>query len=237
MKKALIIGGTSGIGEGLAELLVVHQYRVGITGIEQEKIEQLQHLTHAYVFVKYLDGTKGNISLALDEFTELLCGLDLLVFSAGIGNLDKNLGHKIENKANELNVLAFTEIADWGFKYFEKQEHGHFVAITSIAGLFGCWKAPAYHAAKAYQIKYLESLRQKALKAKMPICITDVRPGFVKTPMTIGKKMVWAATTEKAAKQIFALIKKKKCHGYVTKRWRIVVLIIKMLPTWVRIRL
>ena len=63
--------------------------------------------------------------------------------------------------------------------------------------------APAYNASKAYQINYLEGLRQKATKIKNPIYVTDIRPGFVDTDMAKGEGQFWVATKEKAARQIF----------------------------------
>ena len=55
----------------------------------------------------------------------------------------------------------FTEIVDWAINYFEKQKKGHLVVISSIAGIRRSRMAPAYNASKAYQINYLEGLRQK----------------------------------------------------------------------------
>jgi short-subunit dehydrogenase len=240
LKKAIIIGGTSGIGQGLATILLTNNYKVGLTGTKKNIIKDLQNLGQKNLEVKYLNCLTDNISERITELVKILGGLDLLIFSAGIGNLNNNLGFEVENNANKLNVLAFTEIADWSYRFFEKQSHGHFVAITSISGLFGCRISPAYHAAKSYQINYLEALRQKARRARKTgksIYVTDIRPGFVDTPMTKGKKMFWVATKDKAAKQIFELIKKKRGYGYVTNRWRIVAVIIKILPTWIRNRL
>jgi len=240
MKKAIIVGGTSGIGQGLCKILISNNYKVCITGVKRDLIEDLQKSGDDNLKVKYLNGIKDSNSEKIIELVEMLGGLDLLIFSAGIGNLNEDLGFEIENKANQLNVLAFTEIADWSYRFFEKQGHGHFVAISSISGLLGNGNAPAYHAAKSYQITYLEGLRQNARRARKngtPIFVTDIRPGFVMTPMTEGKKMVWAATTEKAAKQIFKLINKKKGYGYITTRWWLVAVIIKILPPWIRNRI
>ena len=122
-------------------------------------------------------------------------------------------------------------------KFFEKQGYGHFVAISSIAGLFGYRLAPAYHAAKSYQINYLEGLRQRALKSGMPIYVTDVRPGFVDTAMSKGKRRFCILTKEKAAIQIIALIEKRKDIGYCSIRWKVVAIAIKLLPNWMRKRM
>jgi short-subunit dehydrogenase len=156
-----------------------------------------------------------------------------LILSSGTGDLNEKLEFDIENSTNKLNVIAFTEIVDWTFNYFEKQGKGHLVAISSIAGIRGSRIAPAYNASKAYQINYLEGLRQKAKKTKLPIYVTDIRPGFVDTDMAKGEGQFWVATKEKAAKQILGLIKRKKNVGYVSKRWRLISILLKGLPNWI----
>ncbi len=233
MKKAIIIGGTSGIGYELTKILLSNDYKVCITGIENNIIQDLQNSTEKNLEVRYLDCLENEPSKKIIEYIEVLEGLDLLILSAGIGNLNRNRGFNAENNANKLNVLAFTEIADYSYRYFEKQGFGHLLAITSVSGLFGSCVAPAYHAAKSYQITYLEGLRQKARKARSlgkSVHVTDIRPGYVQTPMTQGKKMFWAATTEKAGKQIYTKIKDKKELGYISSRWVIIAILLKILP-------
>ena len=238
MKKAIIIGATSGIGKELAKLFMSNNYKVGVTGLEKNGLEELPGIKPNSLECKYFDCTKDSNSEKITELVEALGGLDLLVFSAGIGHLNNNSGFKVENHANKLNVLAFTEIADWSYRFFEKQGTGHFVAISSIAGIRGYRVAPAYHAAKSYQISYLEALNQKAYRSGMPIYITDIRPGFVKTDMSAGKKrQFWVTTKENAARQIFDFIKNRTDIGYVTKRWQIIAIIMKLVPPWLHKRM
>ena len=239
-KKAIVIGGASGIGKGITDALLANRYEVGITGIEKDIIKNLQDSGKENLIIEYLDCITDDISATMTELIERLDGLDVLIFSAGIGNLNKNIGYKIENSANQLNVLAFTEIADWSYRFFEKQGYGHFVGISSVSGLFGSRVAPAYHAAKSYQIAYMEGLRQKASKDRksgISIYVADIRPGFVITSLTDGKRLFWASTIETAGKQIYRLIHKKATIGYVSKRWQIVAIIIKILPRWIRNRM
>jgi short-subunit dehydrogenase len=232
MKKAIIIGASTGIGQALTKVLLNNDYKVGITGVENNIVNELNNVSNNNLNVKYLDCTSLQNSEIINDFINWLGGLDLIVFSAGIGQLDKNLGYEIENEANQLNVLAFTEIADKAYKYFESKENGHFVAITSIAGLRGNRIAPAYHAAKSYQISYLEGLRHRAINSKLSLTITDIRPGFVDTGV-VNDKFFWMASKEKAAQQIFNIIKKKKNVAYVTKRWLLIALILKIVPSWI----
>jgi short-subunit dehydrogenase len=60
-----------------------------------------------------------------------------------------------------------------------------------------------------------------------------VQPGFVKTPMSRGNNLFWISTAEKAANQIYNAIVKKKKHAYITKRWRLVAWLLKIVPDWI----
>ena len=55
MKKAIIIGGTSGIGFELAKILLDNGYKVGVTGIEKSIIQDLQNSEQKNLVVKYLN--------------------------------------------------------------------------------------------------------------------------------------------------------------------------------------
>jgi short-subunit dehydrogenase len=233
MKKAIIIGASSGIGNELAKILAINNYQVGITGRRKTNLRSLAEKNPDKFIVNSYDCTTQNNSEKLTDLTNELGGLDLLIFSSGIGELNEQLDYETEKKTNQLNVTAFTEIVDWAFNYFEKHGKGHLVAISSIAGLRGSRIAPAYNASKAYQINYLEGLRQRAKKIGKPIVVTDVRPGFVDTAMAKGEGQFWVAKKEKAARQIFQIIKLKKDIGYVTRRWRIIAIILKGLPSWI----
>ena len=230
MKKAIVIGATSGIGNELAQILVQNGYKVGITGRRLAELERLKKRNPEHFTVSSFDCTKENNSKKLNDLVDQIGGLDLLILSSGTGNLNESLDFEIENKTNLLNVNAFTEIVDWTFNYFKKQGNGHLVAISSIAGIRGSRIAPAYNASKAYQINYLEGLRQKATKVKMPIYVTDIRPGFVDTDMAKGDGQFWVATKEKASRQIVGIIQRKKEIGYVTKRWWVIAKLLWLVP-------
>jgi hypothetical protein len=55
--------------------------------------------------------------------------------------------------------------------------------------------------------------------------------------MAKGEGIFWAAPADKAAMQIYDAIKRKKAHAYVTRRWRLVAWLIKLLPGFVYERL
>nr|WP_299382463.1 SDR family NAD(P)-dependent oxidoreductase [Allomuricauda sp.] len=236
-KKAIVVGASSGIGKQLAIGLVQLGYTVGITGRREELLDEMARL-HPDTMIPYsFDCISEQVLDHLEVLVQKLGGLDLYIHSSGTGDLNESLDYTVEERTNSLNVAAFTKTIGWAYKYFQRQGHGHLVGISSIGGLRGSGVAPAYNASKAYQINYLEGLRQKSKKSNVPLVITDVRPGFVDTDMAKGDGQFWVATPTKAAKQIIRAILRKKERVYVTKRWTIFAIILKILPNWIYKRL
>ncbi len=231
MKKAIIIGASSGIGRQLAKILVENNYIVGLTGRRTDLLIEIQSEQPDAYFTKTIDVNETTSTISkLEELTKELGGLDLLIISSGIGEINEELDFEIENQTIQTNVVGFTNIADWGFNFFVKQGFGHLVGISSIGGLRGSKQAPAYNATKAYQINYLEGLNQKVNALKKPIFITDIRPGLVDTNMAKGDGLFWVMPLEKTSKQIFNAINSKKKVAYATKRWRIIATVLKNIP-------
>lgn len=231
------MGGTSGIGKAVAELLLSASWKVAITGIPVDDLSALSAKYKEQVLVKYIDCSKENFSDELSALVRELGGMDLFMFSSGVGHLNKDIGFTAENPANKVNVLGFTEALDWAYRFFQNQKHGHLVGVTSMAGMFGFRTSPAYTAAKGYQINYIEALIQKANKSDHPVYVTEVRPGFVDTEISRELKRFWVASPQKAAKQIVAGIRRKRKIVYVTKRWRFMAIIVDMIPRFIRRRL
>ena len=231
MKKAIIIGATSGIGKAVAEILLQEGYLVGVTGRREDLFPAMQQQFSGRIFCKKMD-VQELLTLAsiCNELVNQMGGMDLLVISAGIGEGNKQLDFEIENDVIKTNIQGFTCIADWGTSFFKKQGYGHLVNISSIAGIRGNGLAPSYNATKAFQINYLEGLRLNTIKSGYDITITDVRPGFVDTAMAKGNGLFWVAPVKKAAEQIVEAIKRKKGVVYITKRWGLIGYVLKIIP-------
>lgn len=231
MKKAIIIGATSGIGRGISEFLSDKDWKVGITGRRVELLNEIKRQSSESFVIKQIDVLDlENIEKNLDLLVEELGGIDLVFLSSGTGEINQKLDFEIEKMTIDTNISGFTIIADWAFNKFENQKHGHLVAISSIAGLRGSGDAPAYNASKAYQINYLEGLSQKAKKLKMPIYVTDIRPGFVDTAMAKGEGLFWVCSVPKAVSQIYKAIEKKKKVVYISRRWKMIAVLLKIMP-------
>ncbi len=233
-KSAIIIGATSGIGKALAEVLAGQGYRLGLTGRRLPLLQEIKESLAAEVFIEQMD--VADVPETEEKFKTLIekmGPIDLVIISAGIGHLNSKLDPSLEIKTIETNVSGFVVIADVAFMHFQTQGKGHLVGISSIAALRGSALAPAYSASKAFVSNYMEGLRLKALKANLDITVTDVRPGFVDTPMTQGQSMFWVAPAEKAAVQIWQAIKAKKVCVYITRRWRLIAWLMRIMPNWI----
>jgi len=238
MKKAIVVGATSGIGRQLAVILSQNNYKVGITGRRLELLEELKATNPDVFFISDFDVTNiAKVPQYLQQLADEMGGVDLLVMSSGAGKVNPQLDHGIEKYTNDVNVSGFTVVTDWALNYFEQQGSGHFAAITSVAAIRGSRQAPAYNASKAYQVNYLEGMRQRAGKLKMPIYVTDIRPGFVDTPMAKAEKLFWVASVDKAARQIFKALQNKRSMVYITKRWRLVGFLFRIIPGFLYKRL
>ncbi|TRL30430.1 SDR family NAD(P)-dependent oxidoreductase [Methylosinus sporium] len=231
MKRAIIVGATSGIGRELAKILSQNGYAVGLTGRREHLLVSLQSELPGPSYLQRTDISQPSESIEqLEGLAVQMGGLDLLIISAGTGVINSDLAWDGERDKINVNVSGFTAVASFGIRYFIKQGVGHLVAISSVAALRGSGAAPAYNASKAFVSNYAEGLRQKVSKLKLPIIITDVKPGFVDTAMAKGEGLFWVASPEKAAQQIYNAICRQYSHVYVTRRWRVIGWVLKIMP-------
>lgn len=231
MKNAIIIGASSGIGKDLALILAKNNYNVGITGRRLAELEKIKASNPSCFYTKQHDITmQDNNVLVFEELVQEMGTIELVIHSSGIGEPNYHLDFKVDLPTIQTNVLGATQVYGLAYNLFKKQGFGHLVGISSVASIRGNRHVPAYFASKAYQASYLESLWFKAQKSKLPIFITDIQPGYVDTPLALGTTF-WMASSEKAAQQIFSVIKTKKKKAYITKRWALVALVMKLMPS------
>lgn len=238
MKRAIVIGATSGIGRALAERLAAEGYRVGVTGRREALLEELAATrpdSFCYAAADIMDPAAA--CAALERLAGELGGLDLCVVSAGTGDLNPGLDYALEEPAIRTNVVGWTAAVDWAYGRFEGQGGGHLVVITSVGGLRGGGAAPAYNASKAYQINYAEGLRQRAAKSRLPLYVTDVRPGFVDTAMAKGDGLFWVMPVEKAVRQIVRAVCRRRRVAVVTRRWRIAAWLLRHMPDGIYLKM
>jgi short-subunit dehydrogenase len=235
--KVIIVGATSGIGRKMAELYAAKGYRVGITGRRNALLNEIQLQFPTLIETECFDVTGNENISKIESLISKLGGLDILVYSSGIGEPSKELDWQLDKMTVDINVNGFVEITNWAFNYFIKQGHGRLATLSSVASHRGNSWAPAYSASKAFQSNYFEGLTIKAYRMRKSIGITCIEPGFVKTKMAKGNKIFWSVPVEKASLQIIDAIEKKKHRVYISKRWWLVGKLMKLLPFWIYKRL
>lgn len=228
-KKAIVIGASSGIGRALAKLLDKEGYQLGVAARREEKLQTLRRQLHEPNYSSAFDVAAPNASDKLKELIIDMGGVDIIVISAGTGALDRQLSLDNEFRAIHTNVLGFVAMANVAYHHFRQRGGGHLVGISSIAALRG-GPATAYNASKAFVSNYLQGLRFLATKTEVKMDITDVQPGFVDTDMAQGDRLFWVAPVDKAAGQIMQAIRYRRRHVYVTRRWRLLAWLLKLMP-------
>ena len=181
--------------------------------------------------------------------------MDLYFHSSGIGWQNNSLDIEKEMKTVETNGLGFVRMVDTAFNWFAQQNQGQepgqgqrqgkdrscdtyrIACITSIAGTKGLGAAPAYSATKRFQNHYLECLTQQAHMRHLPIAITDIRPGFVKTDLIAGSNYPLQLTPQEVALQIVNAIERGKAVKTIDWKYSILVSLWRMIPRWIWTRL
>ena len=237
-RKAIIIGASSGIGRALARVLAASGYSIGLVARRTNLLLELGAELPTPEFVKAIDvSTPAEAMPLLRELIAEMDGVELFVVSAGTGFINRELRWEREQETIDVNVSGFAAVVNVAVEHLQARGSGHIVGISSLAALRGNGDAPSYNASKAFMSSYLQGLRHKFSKLRLPIVVTDVQPGFVNTAMAKGEGLFWVASPEEAAAQIYTAIRKRKRQVYVTKRWRIVAWFFKAAPDWLYHRL
>ncbi len=233
VKNAIVIGATSGIGWHLALVLAREGYRVGITGRRRPLLDELHNKIGENCFVQEMDVTHPGAKDQLNDLISRMGDVHLFIYNSGVGYQNPELDVTKEMKIVATNVEGFTLLSNLAMQHFIEKGSGHLVGISSIAAIRGNRKAPAYFASKSFMSSYVQGLQQLVGHQKLPITITDIKPGFVDTPMIDARRAYWVCSAEKAAEQIYGAIRDKKNHVYITPRWRLVAWILKCLPNFI----
>ncbi|MFC5973187.1 SDR family NAD(P)-dependent oxidoreductase [Halomarina salina] len=236
MKRAIVVGASSGIGEALAERLAESGYEVGLAARRVERLEAIGEALPTKAYVAEMDVTDTEQARErFDALVDAMGGVDLVVLSAGTGRPNRDLDWSVESETVAVNAHGFAALATAAMATFDEQGHGTLVGISSVAALFGGGASPAYNASKAFVSNYCDGLRTWAANRDLDVDVVDVKPGFVDTEMAFGD--FWMASPETAARQIHRAAERGRRHAYVTRRWRLVGWFLRALPHRVQERL
>lgn len=238
MKRIVIVGATSGMGLEVARLALRAGWRVGAAGRRTDRLEALRAEAPEQVEIRQMDVTDPAAPEQLATLIERLGGMDIYLHSSGIGFRNEALDPAIELATARTNAEGFIRMVTAAYTYFRSHGGGQIAVISSIAGTKGLGAAPAYSATKRLQNTYIDALAQLARMQRARIRFTDIRPGFVDTPLLAsdgGYPMLMPA--DKVARRIFRAIVRGRRRVVIDGRFAVLVFLWKLIPAWLWERL
>lgn len=189
--KALITGGSSGIGFETCRRFLKAGYTVMLTGLEEEETQQAvgrlrSEFPEATIHSWWGDlSSMDSVDALLTEAQQRLGTPDVLVNNAGFGLYGSGLDTHPEREEQmiELNIRALVRLTAHVGRQMTKRNRGHIINIASIAAFQPAPFLSAYGASKAFVLQYTMGLQSEfeamGLKVRATaICPTPVRTGF-----------------------------------------------------------
>ena len=235
--RVLIIGATSAMAAACARRWAADGAQLMLVGRDADKLEAVaRDLTvrgaaSAATFVlDALDTPRHAEMLAAASRT--LGAIDVVLIAHGTLPDQQSCQSDVpqtlrEFASNATSVIALLTILA---THFEQQRHGALAVITSVAGDRGRPSNYVYGSAKAAVSTFCEGLRPRLFKSG--VSLTDIRPGFVNTPMTAGLPLpaLLVAEPDDVAARIVKGIASKRDVLYVPAFWALILLVVRLLP-------
>jgi decaprenylphospho-beta-D-erythro-pentofuranosid-2-ulose 2-reductase len=239
--KAIVFGGTTGMGRAVARRLIERGDSVFLLGRNLDELERsaadlkARHPSQPKVDYAVCDLERPEgFAQALDAADSALGGFDTVVVTAALFATQDALEADIELTRRLVtidyaNTVVFCEHAR---KRLLARGGGRLVVFSSVAGDRGRKPVAIYGSAKAGLSLYLEALDHKFHAAGLSVLC--VKPGFVKTGMTAGLKAPpFAGEPEQVAKDVVRAMDRRKPVLYTPGMWALVMLVIRWLPRFV----
>lgn len=237
-RTAWISGASSGIGAALAEKLAAQGTEVILSARRRELLDELAERIRAVggqARVQTLDVSDAEATVrVLRRLDEEVGGIDLVIANAGVGGSRRAAELEWEDCAPALSINVAGAAASLValLPRMVERGRGHLVGISSLAGYRGMPASAAYSASKAFLSVFLESLRMDLRGTG--VSVTDVRPGFIRTPMTEPNRfhMPFLLEVDDAAERILRGIRKKRPVIAFPRPLSTVAALAPFMPRW-----
>ena len=244
MKKIVIIGATSAIATACARLWAKDDAAFYLVGRDNTKLQHtaddLKARSSSDVYTDIIDICDFESHEAmLARCFSTLQQVDIALIAHGTlpdqAACEQDINIAVEEfTSNGLSTIALlTPLAN----RMEQQGHGTIAVISSVAGDRGRQSNYLYGAAKASVTSFCEGLRARLFKRG--VHVLTIKPGFVDTPMTQGLPLpgLLVSSPDKVARCIARGINRGSNSIYTPFYWSMIMLIIRMIPTFIFKRL
>jgi short-subunit dehydrogenase len=231
-KVVWITGASSGIGEAIAMAFAREGAKLVLTARRQEELERVKvrtGLPDSSVLTLPMDVTefdKANDAAA--RIIQTFQRIDIMVHNAGVSQRSyiKDTDLDVYRKLMDVNFYSTVALTKAVLPYMIKQQSGHFIVISSVAGKIGTIMRSGYNASKHALHGFYDSLRAESYKDN--IKVTTVCPGYIRTNVSVnaldenGGKFGKMDTNqengippEECARQILNAVRKDKKEIYI----------------------
>ncbi|WP_159467175.1 SDR family oxidoreductase [Dyadobacter sp. 3J3] len=231
-KVVWITGASSGIGEAIAMAFAKEGAKLVLTARREEELERVKLATglpDSSVLILPFDVTEfDKAEGAAAEIMAKFQRIDIMVHNAGISQRSyiKDTDLEIYKKLMDVNFYSTVAITKAILPYMIKQQSGHFIVISSVAGKIGTIMRSGYNASKHALQGFYDSLRAESYNDN--IKVTTICPGYIRTNVSVnainekGEKFgkmdanqEKGIAPEECARQILNAVKKDKKEIYI----------------------
>lgn len=178
----LVTGASKGIGLALVNLLLSYGNSVVATSRNAADIRKNAIGNKAKLLAVTMDVTdEESVKNAVKLATETFGKLDVVVNNAGymlLGSLEEVSAAEFKQSI-DVNVIGMLNVIRAVMPHLRRQQSGHVINFSSIAGYRGGAAAGAYHAAKFAVIGLTEALADEA--RPFGVKATVIAPGLFRT--------------------------------------------------------
>jgi hypothetical protein len=236
MRTALIFGATSAIAEQVARRLATDGWQLCLAARDSAKLESVVSDLRIRGAARVISVVANAIDYESHEslFRAVdrdLGQLDVLIVAHGRLPDQKccEVSFPDTLAAFETNALGAFSLLTHAANQFESRKAGTIIVISSVAGDRGRQSNYVYGASKAAIDAFLSGMRNRLYRSG--VRVVTVKPGFVDTPMTVSfaKGPLWAKPAVVAA-EIVASIDHGPSVRYIPGYWRLIMLVIRLIP-------
>lgn len=188
-KKAIITGGSRGLGRATAIAFAKEGIDVAITGRNEESLikttSELKELGVNAVYEVFDVGNYEEVKTGIKNIITNLGGVDILVNNAGVAAFGSLNDMEVEVWENmiRINVLGMYYVTKEVLPYLIDKNQGDILNVASTAGLNGNANVSAYSASKFAVIGLSQSLMKEVRKNN--IRVTTLTPSTIASDMAL----------------------------------------------------